>query len=116
MIYKVTARTPKGNLTVEVEGESKFKCLDLAAHYFRTAFGEDVELWWEEVNSKSIDDVMICPYCSSEDCYEYCTDEIALDSDGTGHYYVDCHCNKCGDDFRLYTEFEYSVTKSWTNQ
>jgi hypothetical protein len=50
MTYKVTAKTPKGNLTVEVEGESKFCCLDLAAHYFRTAFGEDVELWWKEVD------------------------------------------------------------------
>ena len=52
MTYKVTAKTPKGNLTVEVEGESKFQCLDLAAHYFRTAFGEDVELWWKEVKER----------------------------------------------------------------
>lgn len=68
----------------------------------------------EKSNKKSIDDVMICPYCKSEDCYEYSTDELAFDSDGTGHYYTDCHCNKCGEDFRLCTEFEYSVTKSWT--
>ena len=69
----------------------------------------------DKANAKSIDDVMICPYCGSEDCYEYCTDEICLDSDCTGHYYVDCHCNKCNDAFRLYTYFEYSVTKSRTN-
>ena len=52
MIYKVTAKTPKGNLTVEVEGESKFRCLDLAQHYFRKAFGEDLadnDIWWKEV-------------------------------------------------------------------
>lgn len=51
MTYKVTAHTPKGNLTVEVEGESKFLCLDLARHYFRAAFGEDVDndIWWKEV-------------------------------------------------------------------
>ena len=51
MTYKVTAKTPKGNLSVEVEGESKFKCLDLAQHYFRAAFGEDFEMSWEEVKS-----------------------------------------------------------------
>lgn len=66
----------------------------------------------EKANKKSIDDVMICPYCGSEDCYEYCTDEIGFDSDGTGHYYVDCHCTDCNKNFRLCTEFEYSVTKS----
>lgn len=65
-------------------------------------------------NKKSIDDVMICPYCGKDDCYEYSTDEFGFDSDGTGHYYADCHCKKCNDDFRLYTEFEYSVTKSYT--
>ena len=66
----------------------------------------------EKANKKSIDDVMICPYCGSEDCYEYSTDELGFDSDGTGHYYVDCHCQKCNEDFRLCTEFEYYVTKS----
>ena len=117
MTYKVTAKTPKGNLSVEVEGESKFKCLDLARHFFRRAFGEDLadnDIWWKEVTPKSIDDVMICPYCGSDDCYEYSTDELGFDSDGTGHYYVDCHCKKCNDGFRLCTEFEYSVTKSHT--
>jgi hypothetical protein len=119
MIYKVTARTPKGNLSVEVEGESRYRCLDLATHYFRAVFGEDLadnDIWWKEVTPKSIDDAMICPYCGSEDCYEYNSDEIAFDVDCTGHYYVDCHCNKCNDDFRLYAEFEYSVIKSYTNQ
>lgn len=67
-------------------------------------------------NQESIDDVMICPYCNSEDCYEYSTDELGFDSDCTGHYYTDCHCKKCGEDFRLCTEFEYSVTKSWTRR
>lgn len=68
----------------------------------------------EKANKKSIDGVMICPYCHSEDCYEYSTDEFGLGSDGTGHYYVYCHCQKCGKDFRLCTEFEYFVTKSYT--
>ena len=51
MTYKVTAKTPKGNLTVEVEGDSKFKCLDLAQHYFRAAFGDDFEMSWEAQNN-----------------------------------------------------------------
>ena len=49
MIYKVTAITPKGNLSVEVEGTSKFQILDLAQHYFRRAFGEDFKMTWEEL-------------------------------------------------------------------
>ena len=48
MTYKVTAKTSKGNLSVEVEGESKFLCLDLAQHYFIAAFGDDFEMSWEE--------------------------------------------------------------------
>ena len=41
MTYKITAHTSKGNLTVEVESESKFLALDLVQHYFRAAFGDD---------------------------------------------------------------------------
>lgn len=41
MTYKITAHTLKGNLTVEVESESKFLALDLVQHYFRAAFGDD---------------------------------------------------------------------------
>lgn len=55
MIYKVTARTPKGTLSVEVEGESRYKCIDLATHYFRKVFGEDLadnDIWWKEVEDK----------------------------------------------------------------
>ena len=48
MIYKVTAKTSKGNLTVEVESDSKFKALDLAQHYFRAVFGDNFEMTWEE--------------------------------------------------------------------
>ena len=49
MIYKVTAQTSKGNLTVEVEGNSRFAILDLARHYFRVAFGDDFTMIWEEL-------------------------------------------------------------------
>lgn len=52
MIYKVTARLPGGNLSVEVEGESRYQCLNLAQHYFRRAFCEDLadnDIWWKEV-------------------------------------------------------------------
>lgn len=67
----------------------------------------------KEEEAKSIDDVMICPHCQGEDCYEYSTDELAFHSDGTGHYYADCHCSQCGEDFRLHTKFKYSVTEAW---
>ena len=62
----------------------------------------------------AIDDVMVCPECKSTNTYEYDTDETEFLFDGTGHYYVDSHCKDCGKNFRLYTEFEYTVTKSWT--
>lgn len=55
MTYKVTARTPKGTLSVEVEGESRYRCIDLATHYFRKVFGEDLadnDIWWQEVEDK----------------------------------------------------------------
>lgn len=65
-------------------------------------------------NNTDIYDVMRCPDCDSEDCYSYDTDEIEFDVGGTGHYYVDCHCRNCGNTFRLYTEFEYSITKAYT--
>lgn len=66
-------------------------------------------------NKTTIDDAMICPYCGEKDVYFYCTDEIELCGDGTGHYYADCHCTKCDRDFRLYTHFEYGITKYYTN-
>jgi len=63
---------------------------------------------------KTLDDVMDCPYCKSGDTYSYSTDEIEFVGNGTGRYYTDCHCSNCGEDFRLYTEFKYQITDSWT--
>lgn len=65
-------------------------------------------------NIISISDVMHCPNCNSDYCYEYSTDEICFDANGSGHYYIDCHCKNCGKNFRLYAEFKYSVTKAYT--
>lgn len=64
-------------------------------------------------NNKTLYDVMICPHCNSTDCYDYNTDEIEFTADGNGHYYVDCHCKGCGKCFRLYIDFEYSITKAY---
>ena len=64
--------------------------------------------------NKTIDEVMICPKCKGEDTHPYDTDEIEFGYDGTGHYYVDCTCNTCGNHFRLYTEFKYEITSSHT--
>lgn len=60
----------------------------------------------------TIDDIRICPKCKSDNTYEYNTDEIEFDHTGNGHYYVDCHCQNCGHNFRLYMNFEYKVTNS----
>lgn len=66
------------------------------------------------MENKTIDDVMICPNCKSDNCYEYSTDEIEFSGDGTGHYFVDCHCSNCKKDFRLRMFFKYTITDSWT--
>ena len=65
-------------------------------------------------NNKTLYDVMICPHCNSVSCYDYNTDEIEFTADGNGQYYVDCYCTECRKDFRLYIEFEYSITKAYT--
>lgn len=62
--------------------------------------------------SKSIEDVMICPNCGSENCYCYSVDELDF-SYGKGYHATDCHCKECSKDFRLCFEFKYNITKSW---
>lgn len=62
----------------------------------------------------TISDVMICPKCKNNNAYEYSTDEIEFNWDGTGHYYVDCRCNECDNRFRLYMKFSYLTTESYT--
>lgn len=62
----------------------------------------------------TIDDVMICPKCNSSNTNSYSTDELEFDSDGTGHYYIDCRCADCGNYFRLYTHFKYDITSART--
>ncbi len=64
---------------------------------------------------KDIYDVMICPRCGESNCYEYSTDEISFDID-EGQYIVDCHCQDCNHNFRLYMKFKYSVTEAYTRQ
>ena len=54
-----------------------------------------------------------CPKCGSDDWYHYNTDEIEFSYDGTGHYYIDCHCNNCNNGWRQYYKFKYIVTDEW---
>ena len=62
---------------------------------------------------KTLDDVMICPCCQSQNCYEYNTDEIEFNENGNGHYYVDCYCVDCKKNFRLCVNFDYFITQSY---
>ena len=62
---------------------------------------------------KTIDE-FICPKCGSNDCYSYETDEIDFSSDGTGDYYVYCHCRNCDRGFKQCYEFKYEITKEWS--
>ena len=64
------------------------------------------------MKKRTLDDVMICPYCGSDNCYDFGEDEICFENDNKGHYSVDCHCINCNKDFRLVMNFEYNVTKA----
>lgn len=69
------------------------------------------------MKNKTIEDILICPHCGSDNCFDYCTDEVDFSTGaGPAHYYVDCHCNNCYKDFRLCFEFEYNVTKHWVRK
>lgn len=56
---------------------------------------------------------IVCPKCKSENWYEWNTNEIAFDLDGTGHYDFLIHCNNCGKDNRIHIDFEYNITKKY---
>lgn len=64
----------------------------------------------------TIADAMECPKCGSPNCYEFSTDEINFDADGSGIYQVDCSCVDCKATFRLCMQFEYKVTKAWVRK
>lgn len=72
--------------------------------------------YYEVKKDSTLDDVMICPKCKSDNVSSYSTDEIEFSYTGTGHYYIDCHCNKCNNRFRLYTEFAYAITKAYAEK
>ena len=62
---------------------------------------------------RSVDDTLQCLKCSSNSVFEYSTDEIQFGEyrdNNAGHYYVDCSCSNCGNNFRAYIKFRYSVT------
>lgn len=61
---------------------------------------------------KTIDD-FTCPECGSINCYECETDEVDFCFNGTGHYYVICHCVDCNNHFKQCYEFKYEITKEW---
>lgn len=60
--------------------------------------------------NKTVDDIMVCPACGSDNCYSYDTDEVEFSGDGTGHYFADCCCKDCDKHFRAYMYFKYQVT------
>lgn len=63
---------------------------------------------------KTIDDVMICPQCGSDETFEHDVDELEFSYNGTGHYIVICYCKQCQECFNLHMNFKYEVTDSWT--
>lgn len=58
-----------------------------------------------------INDVLVCPNCGG-DLTITCTDEIDFDNTlSRPHYNFDAYCPKCGKTGRIYTDFEYKITK-----
>ena len=60
---------------------------------------------------QDIYDVMICPYCKSDNTYVYSHSEVVFGL-GEGTYIARCHCAACEKDFTLKMEFSYNVEKS----
>lgn len=60
----------------------------------------------------NIDDVLICPNCGG-DLTITSDDELDFGNDfcSKPHYNFDAYCPKCGKTGRIYTEFEYKITK-----
>lgn len=60
------------------------------------------------MENKTIEDIMVCPKCGSNDCYEFGVDEVDFNSTNP-HYSIDCHCKNCNIDFRLRMTFSYQI-------
>jgi hypothetical protein len=59
-------------------------------------------------------DVIECPKCGGEGT-PYSTDEIEFDVGYKGRYITDCRCKYCEEQFRLYIDFNYSITRAVTS-
>lgn len=53
---------------------------------------------------------ILCPKCNSHNWYEWSTDEIGFEFDGTGHYRFLIHCEDCKQDSVITMNFEYKIT------
>lgn len=66
--------------------------------------------------SKSVNDVMICPYCNSNNCTTDISRPSNVDaelfSDNTGNYSVKCYCRNCDNTFDLNLKFRYELTSA----
>lgn len=60
---------------------------------------------------KTIADI-VCPFCKSDNWYQYDTDEHEFSADGTGHYRFDIHCNDCDGHSRVSFKFSYEIMES----
>ena len=61
------------------------------------------------MTKKTIANKMTCPKCGSDNTYEYSTDEVMFDYDGTGHYMFYCSCKDCKHNWKAKMEFTYEV-------
>lgn len=58
---------------------------------------------------KSLEDIIKCPQCGSEECYQFDVDEIEFASD-LSHSVLYYHCQDCDKSFRVFFKFRYEIT------
>lgn len=60
---------------------------------------------------KTLEDVMVCPFCGSKNVEEYNIMSTQISEQGLGKYDIDCVCRSCERVFRIFTTFEYTITR-----
>lgn len=70
------------------------------------------------MKNKTIEDILICPYCGSDNCFCYDHDEVEFGKGGLldEHVIMNCDCKDCHKNFQVGFQFEYNITKHWVRK
>lgn len=59
----------------------------------------------------TLQDIIRCPECNSDDCAMYRFVGVNLDSFGTGEHSAEYRCRDCAHEFGVTVLFDYSITE-----